>query len=97
MALAGLKSNRKQLQNQLSALESELVFCYLPGKMKDNLINSLIEALEVLDEEITQFESQITFQALNQGLGLQSEMTEKEREELKAFGEEVRNSFKFNK
>ena len=49
LALAGLKSNRKQLQNQLSALESELVFCYLPGKMKDNLINSLIEALEVLD------------------------------------------------
>lgn len=70
MALAGLKSNRKQLQNQLSALESELVFCYLPGRMKDNLINSLIEALEVLDEEIDQFESQITFQALNQGLGI---------------------------
>ena len=70
MALAGLKENRNQLQNQLSALESELVFCYLPGKMKDNLINSLIEALEVLDEEIAQFESQLTFQALNQGLGL---------------------------
>jgi len=38
--------------------------------MKDNLINSLIDAIEVLDEEIAQFESQVTFQALNQGLGI---------------------------
>ena len=71
MALAGLKSNRKQLQNQLSALESELVYCYLPGKMKDNLINSLIDAIEVLDEEIDNLACAITFQDLNQGLGLQ--------------------------
>jgi len=71
VALAGLKENRNQLQNQLSDLESELVYCYLPGKMKDRLIISLVEAIEVLDEEIDNLESNITFQELNQGLGLQ--------------------------
>ena len=70
LALAGLKKNRAQLRNQLSDLESELVFCYLPGKMKDNLINSVLDAIEVLDEEIHNLEEQQMFQALNQGLGI---------------------------
>lgn len=71
MALESLKKNRKQLRSQLSDLESELIFCYLPGKMKDNLINSVLDAIEVLDEEIHNLEEQQMFQALNQGLGLQ--------------------------
>ena len=70
LALAGLKKNRAQLRNQLSDLESELVFCYLPGKMKDNLINSVLDAIEVLDEEIHNLEGQQMFQALDQGLGI---------------------------
>jgi chromosome segregation ATPase len=70
MALESLKKNRKQLRSQLSDLESELIFCYLPGKMKDNLINSVLDAIEVLDEEIHNLEEQQMFQALNQGLGI---------------------------
>ena len=71
LALQGLKKNRTQLESQLSALESRLVFCYLPGKMKGNLIDSLIDAIEVLDEEIAKLEEHVVFQNINQGLGLQ--------------------------
>jgi peptidoglycan hydrolase CwlO-like protein len=66
LALAGLKSNRNQLQNQLSDLDSELVYCYLPGEMKDRLCTSLEEAIEILDEEIDNLEYDIT-QLLDQG------------------------------
>lgn len=69
LALAGLKKNRAQLRNQLSDLESELVFCYLPGEMKDRLCISLEEAIEILDEEIDNLEYDIT-QALNQRFGI---------------------------
>jgi len=70
IAISSLKSNRNQLRVQLLNLESELVFCYLPAKTKDRLINSLVEAIEILDEEITQLEEQAMFKDINQGLGL---------------------------
>jgi len=70
MALESLKKNRVQLHAQLVDIESELIFCYLPGETKNNLINSLIDAIEVLDEEIAKLEEQQMFRELNQGLGL---------------------------
>ena len=70
IAISSLKSNRKQLRVQLLNLEEELVFCYLPAKSKDRLINSLVEAIEILNEEINQIEDQLMFKDINQGLGL---------------------------
>ena len=70
MALESLKKNREQLHAQWLDIESELISCYLPGETKNNLINSLIDAIEVLDEEIAKLEEQQMFRELNQGLGL---------------------------
>ena len=73
LALRDLKNKHRVVKNQLRDLERELIHTYLPGSVKDPILEAYITLDETLEEQIETLEKIIMFQSINQGLGLSSE------------------------
>jgi hypothetical protein len=73
LALKDLKKKHLVVLNHLNDLERELIHSYLPGSVKDPILEAYIALEETLEEQIQALEKTAMFQSINQGLGLSSE------------------------
>jgi hypothetical protein len=73
LALKDLKKKHLVVLNHLNDLERELIHSYLPGSVKDPILEAYIALEETLEEQIQALEKIAMFQSINQGLGLSSE------------------------
>jgi len=73
LALKDLKNKHRVVRNHLKTLESELIHNYLPGSVKDPILEAYITLDETLEEQVEALEKIVMFQSINQGLGLSSE------------------------
>ena len=73
LALKDLKNKHRVVKNQLRDLERELIHTYLPGSVKDSILEAYITLDETLEEQVEALEKIVMFQSINQGLGLSSE------------------------
>ena len=73
LALRDLKNKHRVVKNQLRDLERELIHTYLPGSVKDPILEAYITLDETLEEQVEALEKIVMFQSINQGLGLSSE------------------------
>lgn len=73
LALKDLKNKHRAVRNHLKALETDHIHSYLPGSVKDSILEAYIALDETLEEQVEALEKIVMFQSINQGLGFSSD------------------------